>query len=166
MSEEDLNEKDQELLSEPMIKKITFLMHKYADQRHEDYKEVQKKCKKKFAYSNLAKMPIMEGHAMITKLIELTGGEEEEKKAEQKEITKDDTTKKAEKKEETKDQEKGTPQDEDLVTSTMRKAARAAVDITLKEVVEKEVPVQGLGSFVLEICKVIFEAKMTEEASE
>jgi len=129
-----------------MIKKITFLMHKYADQRHEDYKEVQKKCKKKFAYSNLAKMPAMEGHAMITKLIELTGGEEEKKKAE------------------TKDQEKG--QDDDLVTSTMRKAARAAVDITLKEVVEKEVPVQGLGGFVLEICKVLFEAKMREEGNE
>ena len=154
MSDEIIDDKDpfseekkeEDRITESMIKKITFLMHKYADQRHEDYKEVQKKCKKKFAYSNLAKMPAMEGHAMITKLIELTGGEEEKKKAE------------------TKDQEKG--QDDDLVTSTMRKAARAAVDITLKEVVEKEVPVQGLGGFVLEICKVLFEAKMREEASE
>ena len=96
MSEEDLNEKgpfeegeDQELLSEQMIKKITFLMHKYADQRHEDYKEVQKKCKKKFAYSNLAKMPILDGHAMITKLIKLTGGEEED----QTKTAKQETTK-------------------------------------------------------------------------
>jgi hypothetical protein len=47
----------------------------------------------------------------------------------------------------------------------MRRAVRAAVDITLKEVVEKDVPVQGLGGFVLEISKVIFEAKMSEDAS-
>lgn len=53
--------------------------------------------------------------------------------------------------------------EEDLVTSTMRKAVRAAVDITLEEVVEKDVPVQGLGGFVLEIGKVIFDAKMAEE---
>jgi len=52
----------------------------------------------------------------------------------------------------------------DIVTSTMREAVRAAVDITLKEVVEKDVPVQGLGGFVLEIGKVIFDAKMAEVA--
>jgi len=50
----------------------------------------------------------------------------------------------------------------DIVASTMREAVRAAVDITLKEVVEKDVPVQGLGGFVLEIGKVIFDAKMAE----
>jgi hypothetical protein len=33
----------------------------------------------------------------------------------------------------------------------------------IAKVVEKEVPVQGLGGFVLEIGKVIFEAKMSEE---
>jgi hypothetical protein len=53
---------------------------------------------------------------------------------------------------------------EGLVTSTMREAVRASVDITIKEVVEKDVPVQGLGGFVLEIAKVIFDAKMQEEA--
>jgi hypothetical protein len=38
------------------------------------------------------------------------------------------------------------------------------VKITQKEVVDKEIPVMGLGGFVLEIAKVIFEAKRNEEA--
>ena len=56
--------------------------------------------------------------------------------------------------------------DDDVVTATMREAIRAAVDITLKEVVDKDVPVQGLGGFVLEIGKVIFDAKMDEGAKD
>ena len=152
-------ETEVELITEGMIKKATFLMHKYADRKHEDYKEVQKKCKHQFAYSNLAKMPLAQGHTMITKLIALTGGEEEEKTKNQKWMSGPPGL--PDKPKEGVAQEK-----EDLVTSTMRKAIRAAVDITLKEVVDKDVPVQGLGGFVLEIGKVIFEAKMAEEASE
>jgi hypothetical protein len=52
---------------------------------------------------------------------------------------------------------------ESIVISTMREAVRASVDITIKEVVNKDVPVQGLGGFVLELAKVIFEAKRKEE---
>jgi len=158
---------DAEPISEAMVKKATWLIHILAERRGADYKEIQKKCKKLLGYENLAKVTLSEGHAIINKLIELTGGEEggetarETKKPEKtKEITKKEETK-----EETKDQEKGTPQDEDMVTSTMRNAVRAAVDITMKEVVDKDVPVQGLGGFVLEIGKVLFEAKMAEEAS-
>jgi len=150
------DEMEHEPITEGMVRKATFLMHKYADLKGEEYKTVQKKCKNYFAYSNLAKMTITEGHAMITKLIQLTGGEE------QAHVTPPTNTKSEEVKpsEEPKRGEK-----EDLVTSTMRKAIRAAVDITIKEVVDKDVPVQGLGGFVLEIGKVIFEAKMVEEVS-
>ena len=152
---------DENLISEAMVKKATYHIHKLAEQRKEDFKEIQKKCKKLFGYTNLAKVTLEDGHRIIDKLIELTGGEEEEQgtrvtddlSKQKKEIAK----KPAEKVE--------TKTEEDGVTATMRKSIRAAVDITLKEVVEKEVPVQGLGGFVLEIGKVIFEAKMSEEAS-
>jgi hypothetical protein len=115
-----------------------------------------------------------QGHAIINKLIELTGGEEEKPQLPTKpddglknkgaKVTDDGTTSK--KIEEPKNEEKETVQDDDTVTGTMREAIRAAVDITIKEVVDKDVPVQGLGGFVLEIGKVIFDAKMSEEASE
>ena len=116
-----------------------------------------------------------QGHAIINKLIELTGGEEEKPQLPTKpddglknkgaRVTDDGTTSK--KIEEPKNEEKEiVAPDDDTVTGTMREAIRAAVDITLKEVVDKDVPVQGLGGFVLEICKVIFDAKMAVEASE
>jgi len=148
------------LITKKMINKATFLVHKLANRRGAEYKDVLAKCKKLFGYTNLAKVTLEDGHVIINKLIELTGGEEE---ASNEEPAKDDLSLQ---KEETKDQEKETSQDEDLVTSTMRKAIRAAVDITNKEIVAKEIPVMGLGGVVLEIGKVIFEAKMAEEAKE
>jgi len=155
---EDENE---DLITEGMVKKATYLIHKLANRRGADFREIQKKCKKALGYTNLAKVSLEEGHAIINKLIELTGGEEAEEAVEE---IKDDLTKEPEAKQE--EIVKDVAEEDDLVTSTMRKAIRAAVDITIKEVVDKEVPVQGLGGFVLEIGKVIFEAKMLEEASE
>ena len=64
-------------ITEGMVKKATYLIHKLADRRGEDFTEIQKKCKKKLGYTNLAKVTLSEGHALIDKLIELTGGEEE-----------------------------------------------------------------------------------------
>lgn len=152
------------LITEKMVKKATYLIHKLADRRGADYKEIQKKCKKLLGYENLAKVTLEDGHKIIDKLVELTGGEEEEQGAR---VTDDLSEQKKEIKKEPdeKEEKKIIVQDESVVTSTMRESIRAAVDITLKEVVEKEVPVQGLGGFVLEIGKVIFEAKMAEEAS-
>lgn len=149
---------DENLITKPMVNKATYLIHKLADRRGADYKEIQKKCKKLLGYENLAKVTLENGHAIIDKLVELTGGEEEvarptEDLSKQKEIKKEIEEKKGEE----------TKTEEDLVTATMRKSIRAAVDITIKEVVDKEVPVQGLGGFVLEIGKVIFEAKMSGE---
>jgi len=163
--QEELTDKDpfadvevaKDLITEAMVKKATYLIHKLANRRGADFIEIQKKCKKALGYSNLAKVTLEEGHAVINKLIELTGGEEEEEKNE--DIVKDDLTEEV-KQEVTVNM---VAEDDDLVTSTMRKAIRAAVDITIKEVVDKEVPVQGLGGFVLEIGKVIFEAKMAAE---
>jgi hypothetical protein len=66
------------LITEGMVKKATYLIHKLADRRGEDFAEIQKKCKKKFGYTNLAKVTLAEGHALIDKLIELTGGEEQQ----------------------------------------------------------------------------------------
>jgi hypothetical protein len=60
-----------------MVRKATYLIHKLADRKGQDYKEIQNKCKKLFAYTNLAKVTLEDGHAIINKLIELTGGEEE-----------------------------------------------------------------------------------------
>lgn len=85
MSDEILNDKDpfgedeeeEDLISEAMVKKATYLIHKLAEQRKEDFKEIQKKCKKLFAYTNLAKVTMVDGHAIIDKLIELIDGEEE-----------------------------------------------------------------------------------------
>lgn len=172
MSEEEGN-----LITDKMVKKATFLIHKLAQRRGADYSEIQKKCKKLLGYTNLAKVSLVDGHAIINKLIELTGGEEEEEKP--KTDATDDLSVPAKPDENTgatviddgttakeivepKKEEK--EQDDDLVTSTMRKAIRAAVDITQKEVIEKEIPVMGLGGFVLEVGKVLFEAKMREEA--
>jgi hypothetical protein len=69
------------LITEGMVKKATYLIHKLADRRGEDFAEIQKKCKKKFGYTNLAKVTLSEGHALIDKLIELTGGEEQQQGA-------------------------------------------------------------------------------------
>lgn len=168
--DEEAEAVDENLITEPMVKKATYLIHKLADRRGADYKEIQKKCKKLLGYENLAKVTLEDGHRIIDKLIELTGGEEEE---EQGAIATDDLSEQKKEIEKEPGEKVETKTDEDLpvagddeVTFTMRRAVRAAVDITLKEVVEKDVPVQGLGGFVLEISKVIFEAKMSEEASE
>ena len=92
MSEEDLYdrdpfdekegaaEKEENLITEGMIKKATYLIHKLAERRGADYKDIQKKCKKLLGYENLAKVTLEDGHRIIDKLIELTGGEEEESK--------------------------------------------------------------------------------------
>jgi hypothetical protein len=164
---------EESLVTEAMVKKATYLIHKLADQRNEPFETIRSKCKKMFGYMNLAKLSLEDGHAMISTLIELTGGVEEkpqlptkpDDKLKNKDSTvKDDLThektvqKPTEKEEETKTEE-------DVVTATMRASVRAAVNITLKEIVAKEVPVQGLGGVVLEISKVIFEAKMSEEAA-
>jgi hypothetical protein len=139
---------EENFITEAMVKKATYLIHKLADQRNETFETIRNKCKKMFGYMNLAKLSLEDGHEMISKLIEVTGGEEktqEKTDSDQKHKEKDTT--------------------ECLVTSTMREAVRASVNITIKEVVDKDVPVQGLGGFVLEIAKVIFDAKMSEEAS-
>jgi hypothetical protein len=158
------------LITPPMVGKATFLIHKLADRRGADFKEIQKKCKKLLGYENLAKVTLENGHAIIDKLIELTGGEEEVQSPTPQHdgggiSAAEVATIQIEEKEREK-KKKIDAQDEDVVTSTMREAIRAAVDITIKEVVDKEVPVQGLGGFVLEIGKVIFEAKMSEEADQ
>ena len=72
---------EENLITEGMVKKGTYLIHKLADRRGEDFKEIQKKCKKKFGYTNLAKVSLINGHALIDKLIELTGGEEQQQGA-------------------------------------------------------------------------------------
>lgn len=165
---------DENLISEAMVKKATWLIHKLAERRGADYKDIQKKCKKLLGYENLAKVTMEDGHRIIDKLIELTGGEEEESKPEVSQgqtkptgggISVAEVAAIQAKEKEREKEKKIVAQDEDVVTSVMRESIRAAVDITIKEVVDKEVPVQGLGGFVLEIGKVIFEAKMSEEAS-
>ena len=151
---------DEDLITSAMVGKVTYLMHKYADQRKEDFKDVQKKCRKKFVYENLAKMPITEGHAMITKLTELTGGEEEESTGA---TVIDDGTEHIPSEQEHKGD--FVPDQEDYITWTLLLAVKNAVGITLSEVVNKDVPVQGLGGFVLELAKIIFEAKMATEVN-
>ncbi|RCV63318.1 hypothetical protein C5S53_14300 [Methanophagales archaeon] len=170
---EEVNEEN--LISPAMVKKVTYHIHKLAEQKGKEYKDIQKKCRSIFQYTNLAKVSKEQGHAIINKLIELTGGEEEKPQLPTKpddglknkgaRVTDDGT--KSKKIEEPKSEEKEiVAPDDDTVTGTMREAIRAAVDITIKEVVDKDVPVQGLGGFVLEIGKVIFDAKMEEGASE
>lgn len=68
---------EENLITEGMVKKATYLIHKLADRRGADFKEIQKKCKKSLGYENLAKVTMEEGHAIIDKLTELTGGEEQ-----------------------------------------------------------------------------------------
>ena len=68
----------EDLISDGMVKKATYLIHKLAGQKGKDFKEIQKECKKLFAYTNLAKVSLTEGHAIIDKLNELTGGEEQQ----------------------------------------------------------------------------------------
>lgn len=82
MSEEELDEKnpfgeEKDLISPPMVKKATYLIHKLADRKGVDFKYIQKKCKTYLKYENLAKVSMSQGHAIIDKLVELTGGEEE-----------------------------------------------------------------------------------------
>ena len=159
-------------ITSAMVRKVTFLIHKLAEMKGQEYKEIQKKCRSMFQYTNLAKVSKEQGHKIINKLIELTGGEEEKPQVPTKtddelknkgaRVTDDGS--KLQKIEKPKNEEKETVQEDDTVTGTMREAIRAAVDITLKEVVDKDVPVQGLGGFVLEIGKVIFTAKMEKEA--
>jgi hypothetical protein len=154
-------------ITEGMVRKATYLIHKLADRKGQDYKEIQNKCKKLFAYTNLAKVTLEDGHAIINKLIELTGGEEEKpqlptKPDEKLKATVKDNLTHEKTVQEPKHEEK---EGESIVISTMREAVRASVDITIKEVVNKDVPVQGLGGFVLELAKVIFEAKRKEEVS-
>jgi len=98
--EDDLDPKPsgdkEDLISEAMVRKATYLIHKLADRRGADFKEIQKKCKKHLGYENLAKVSLDEGHRIIDKLIELTGGEEEAPQHEQKEtaeLPKDPDTK-------------------------------------------------------------------------
>ena len=68
--------KKEELISDPMVKKATYLIHKLAERRGADYKDIQKKCKKLLGYENLAKVTLEDGHKIIEKLLELTGGEQ------------------------------------------------------------------------------------------
>ena len=154
---------EENMITPAMIKKVTYLIHKLSEMKGQEYRDIQKKCRGLFKYTNLAKVSKDKGHAIISKLLELTGGEEEKPQQGAK-VTDDGTTSK--KIEGPKNEEKETVQEkDDAVTGTMREAVRAAVNITLKEVVEKDVPVQGLGGFVLEIGKVIFNAKRAEELS-
>ncbi len=74
---EDEEPEDKNQITEGMVKKATYLIHKLAERKGQDFKEIQKKCKKLFAYTNLAKVTLEDGHKIIDKLIELTGGEEE-----------------------------------------------------------------------------------------
>jgi hypothetical protein len=159
---EDPVEEDN-LITDKMVKKATYLIHKLAEMRKEDYKEVQKKCKKLFNYSNLSKVSLEDGHTIIDKLIQLTGGEEKQEKEQEVRIT-DDETKHLPTKpnERLKNNEKETLKEDDAATRDMREAIRAAVGITMKEVVEKDVPVQGLGGFVWEIAKVLFDEKRVQ----
>lgn len=171
-----MSEEEGDLITDKMVRKATSLFHKLATRRGADFKDIREKCKKHFGYINLAKVRLDEGHRIIDELIELTGGEEEETgprddSGPQSSIIKnqgatviDDGTTAKEIVEPTKEEKKIIVQDEDATTSIMREAIRAAVDITQKEVIEKDIPVMGLGGFVLEIGKVLFEAKMSEEA--
>jgi hypothetical protein len=83
MGDDDLDaepfgkDEGEDLITEGMVKKGTYLIHKLAERRGADFKEIQKKCRKLLEYDNLAKVPISKGHAIIDKLIALTGGEEE-----------------------------------------------------------------------------------------
>jgi hypothetical protein len=101
-----------------------------------------------------------EGHKIIDKLIALTGGEEEQPQPTAPQLPTKPDEPKREIKKESAEKEEEIKTGEDLVIETMREAIRAAVDITMTEVVNKDVPVMGLGGFVLEIGKVIFDAKM------
>lgn len=176
---EELNDKDPFADDEPadeathitegMVRKVTYLIHKLADRKGQDYKEIQNKCKKLFAYTNLAKVSMDEGHKIINKLIKLTGGEEKPQLPRKPDdgfdaTVKDNLTHEAQVPKEIKKEsaEKGeeTKTEEDIVTATMRESIRVAVDITLKEVMAREIPVMGLGGFVWDVGKVIFEAKM------
>jgi hypothetical protein len=129
------------LITDKMVKKITYLIHKLAEINGKEYLAIQKKCHEMFQYENLARINKDQGHKIIDKLIELTGGEEYGKVSETSQKNEVET-------------------DRDTVTVTMQEAVRAAVDITLKEIVAKDVPVQGLGGVVLELSKVIFDAKL------
>ena len=167
--EEGEPEEKEDLITDAMVRKATFHIHKLAERKKKDFKEIQKKCRDVFGYTNLAKVTRSEGHKIIDDLVKRTGGEEEARpatddnpKPQLPTTPTDGLPKRESTAEATKKEEKETETEEDLVTATMRKSIRAAVDITIKEVVDKEVPVQGLGGFVLEIGKVIFEAKMSE----
>ena len=163
---ESLDNEEEGLISEKMLRKITYLIHKLAEMKGREYMEIQKKCRSIFKYTNLAKVSREDAHAIIDELIKMTGGVEEEKQ-EQGARIKDEVPKLPREPDDGfKNEEKKTVQEkDDTVTGTMREAVRAAVDITLKEVVKKDVSVQGLGGFVLEIGKVIFDAKRAEELS-
>ena len=40
--------KENNIITEAMVKKATYHIHKLADRRGQDFKEIQKKCKNKF----------------------------------------------------------------------------------------------------------------------
>jgi hypothetical protein len=69
---------EENLITPAMVKKATYHIHKLADRRGADFQDIQKKCKKHLGYENLAKVTLAEGHAIIDKLVELTGGEEQQ----------------------------------------------------------------------------------------
>ena len=154
---------EEEPISGPMVKKATYLMHKFAEMRKKDFQDIQKRCRKSFDYTNLAKVSMSKGHQIIDKLIQLTGGEEKQETQQEARVTDDDTKHLPTKPDDgLENEEKETLKEDDAATRAMRKAIKAAVDITLKEVVEKDVPVQGLGGFVWEIAKVLFDEKRVQ----
>ena len=166
-----MSEKKEEeaLISDKMVKMVTALIYELADQKGINFKEAQDRCKRAFGYTNLAKVSMTDGHAMIKKLMKWTGAEEQKPQL---------PTNPDEKLDEKSTGTVITPvimepvppviankPEETGAVLQMREAIRAAVSITLEEVVDKKVPVQGLGAFVLELTKVIFEAKRAEEGA-
>lgn len=67
---------EEDLITEAMVKKVTYLIHKLADQKNESFETIRNKCRKLFGYTNLARLSFYDGHEMISKLIKMTGGAE------------------------------------------------------------------------------------------
>jgi hypothetical protein len=151
---ESLDDEEEGLISEKMVKKITYLIHKLAEKKGQDFKDIQKKCRSVFKYTNLAKVSREKGHAIIDKLVELTGGEEE--KQEQGATVKDDGTEHAQAEPLIK------TVDYSAAESEVARAVRAAVHITLSEV-ENRVSNQGLGGFVLDLTRIILAERDSQE---
>ena len=118
----------EDLISEAMVRKATYLIHKLADRRGADFKEIQKKCKKLLGYENLAKVSLDDGHRIIDKLLELTGGEDEESHS-------------------TREETAELPKNPD--TNQRTKNEEEAIAIGHSEELEKEI---GVLSKMLQIC--------------